>query len=350
MFGQPAHPAESANSSPSKSPSRKNGHQFRGVLGFGASSPEIQANVDSAGKPGSRVISRSPLPRSRFPDPALMASAPPCSGEPSGLSHRPDFSDPTPNMGDVTETSGGGWQIPAMRPEFPTAGNATSPHRKEKPGAAVKMGRRDAWLKFLAYEGSVQICIDAMLQGSIEPARGFLANGSQELKQALSIGQLLLSPSFSHQGGGAETSIYWDDREDIVPESRVQIKPAALPRGPPAALPHSRPRLQKYPPTAAPPAQDIERLEDVALLGNPSPCRSTGGSRAAFEGDLVFGVPFVEASVVRVVGCPFLSGYDDDGNAGGSQGQGISILMYPSGMPGELFSVFAFGICLINCM
>ncbi len=75
--------------------------------------------------------------------------------------------DAVPNMGDVTHDNGGpGWQIPAMRPtntppsaqqtrHSPAPSISGGPGRradKKTPGAVVKLGRRQAWLKYLAYE------------------------------------------------------------------------------------------------------------------------------------------------------------------------------------------------------
>lgn len=69
------------------------------------------------------------------------------------------------------------------------------------------MGRREAWLKFMAYEGAVQICLDSMLKGTATPATGFLLDGCRDLKEALSLGMLLI-PAAQH-GQGTETAIYW---------------------------------------------------------------------------------------------------------------------------------------------
>lgn len=95
----------------------------------------------------------------------------------------PAFGDGAPNLGDVTQPDGGQqWQIPAMRGgggggtasglqhDRSSPGPSTISGRRgggagadKKPGAVVKLGRRQAWLKFLAYEvcllGSGRACM-----------------------------------------------------------------------------------------------------------------------------------------------------------------------------------------------
>ena len=130
------------------------------------------------------------------------------------------------------------WNIPAVHNHNQSTEDEISSSTRQPPAppttnhnnAATKVGRRQAWLKFMAYEGAVQICIDVMLSSfsssssaSMSPAgpppaaaaaaTGFLLHGCRSLREALSVGSLLL-PSMSNGGFATETAIYWDDREE----------------------------------------------------------------------------------------------------------------------------------------
>lgn len=100
------------------------------------------------------------------------------------------------------------WNIPALR----TPGIEASPSRHMQQGPAAKMSRRQAWLKFLAYEGAVQVCLDALLHGGEDasPAAGFLAEGCASLKSALNLYNITLPPADDTQIAPKDAVIlYW---------------------------------------------------------------------------------------------------------------------------------------------
>lgn len=73
------------------------------------------------------------------------------------VTYPPLFDRDLPNMGDAAADQ---WQIPAMRAHTPGAHASPAPVLSARrggptdktPGAVVKLGRRQAWLKYLAYE------------------------------------------------------------------------------------------------------------------------------------------------------------------------------------------------------
>ena len=225
---------ESASSSPSKSPEKKVFLPTTNVFNFGST---------GFGPAKSSPVKNHP---SLVPENDVFSSGLPPSFHQPLL---PTSSDALPNMAEISqevETSeNGGWNIPAVRPGEPSSPSSSVHGRKDndddgdtaaaspsattaaptapaaaparavtrpdasprKPGAAAKIGRRQAWLKFMAYEGAVQICLDSLLQGRAAPATGFLLEGCRDLREALSLGMLLL-PAAGH-GQGNETAIYW---------------------------------------------------------------------------------------------------------------------------------------------
>ena len=236
--------------------------------------------------------------------------------------------DGVPNLGD--EALGGGtgggppapsdWRIGAQRTAtagasryspLPSQGGTPGALAKrglaDKPGAAVKLGRRAAWLKFLAYEGCLQICLEQVLGGGgAEQAAGFLREGCRELKAALGFEALLLPPLGGGAGGlfggaaAGETAIYWDDKEDGVATAVECIEAAPAP---PPPLPPALPAKQVL---SLPPARPA-----------PAALRASGSSAAS--GGTRRGGPFIEARPARVVGCPVLG-----------DGRELYVVLYPS--------------------
>eukprot|EP00887_Chlorella_sp_A99_P007719 scaffold20.g7719.t1 len=286
--------------------------------------------------------------------------------------------DGVPNMGDVPveEAPLQDWRIgaqrtggapPARYSPMPSQGTTPGGGGKrglaDKPGAAVKMGRRQAWLKFLAYEarrgwhgdagrgarrvalpslrvqpcpaprlcsrllaanspaapacwplsphypqGSFQLCLEQVLGGAAsERASAFLHEGCRELKGALGFEALLLPPLGGGPGGmfaagAAETAIYWDDKEEGAVTAVECIEAVAVAPPPPPLPPAALKQhlsLQQPPP----PAPKLARASGSSL--------ASGLSRRAG--------PFIEARPARVVGCALLG-----------EGRELFIAMYPS--------------------
>lgn len=213
MLGSAAGPAfrpvvhhrqtSSAASSPTKSP----GKTYLGPLAQPLSaSKRTYLARDEATTPQAGA---SPNPR-RSSRPLFGRSA----GQPSRLTMQ-DSQDSAPNMGEPTPAASCrpqavDWNIPAVRGPQVTSPPQTSKavlSPKSKPGAAAKVSRRQAWLKFMAYDGTSQICLEAMMAGTPDPAASFLVGGCEQLKQALGLDQLLLPPAAP--GGAVEAAIYW---------------------------------------------------------------------------------------------------------------------------------------------
>jgi len=205
------HPAESAGSSPTKSPSKKGiaADAAQSVFNLNPQAPTF-GSFGAPGVAGPPVFQGNPSKRPLFPavPPSnVTLGAVPSQGDNINAVHN------TPETNPATGTSlPNAWHIPAVHSRGAAPTGSTLPRRPAsptttKPGAAARVGRRDAWMRFMAYEGSVQICLDFVLQGVTEPAVQFLADGCRELRQALGIGQLLLSRAAS--GDAAEAAIYW---------------------------------------------------------------------------------------------------------------------------------------------
>ncbi|KAK9839863.1 hypothetical protein WJX81_007158 [Elliptochloris bilobata] len=96
------------------------------------------------------------------------------------------------------------WAEPCARGEDGGAGARGS-------GTAVKMGRREAWARFLAYEGCWQVCLKASGEGGGEPAP-FLADGCAVLRAAFKFDGLLLRPAGPNTPACGATLV-WDDSE-----------------------------------------------------------------------------------------------------------------------------------------
>jgi len=108
----------------------------------------------------------------------------------------------------------GGWNISAFDPERRNATmvkgewDVVQPKGQEvgKGGGAVKIGRREAWLRFLAHEACMEICIEALLSSSSDEERrhahGLVEMGCRVLKDGLGVTRLVLDDA-----GGK--SIYW---------------------------------------------------------------------------------------------------------------------------------------------
>jgi len=349
----------------------------------------------------------------------------------------PAPSDAFPNMGDVTQGEGEtssatsaskGWQIPAVHstpteqafnpppsnnpapppaapaayatgiprvaaqnpifsaPPAPAAAAAAAPPQAvapstrplaspRKPGAAAKIGRREAWLKFMAYEGAVQICLDSLLRGVSFPASGFLINGCQGLKEALALGILLL-PSAGYEEGN-ETSIYWDDREEgggaVLERVTVQAQDRFTDQNETndgdgsgshyfsrknPTFQEERTGAQKkneyktkspirrqeaIPAPAAPSTAATMGMsplgnghEDHNVLGRNSSATSVGPLAATSEESVI---PVIEASIARVVGCPMLAaagsgdGTNSRSRSSKSGQRRLKVVMHPAGAP-----------------
>ncbi|EFJ52891.1 hypothetical protein VOLCADRAFT_102849 [Volvox carteri f. nagariensis] len=91
-------------------------------------------------------------------------------------------------------------------------------------GKVVHMRRTEAWTKFIAYEGCLQVCIAELDGGNNADARYFVAGGFTTLRKGLGIDGLLLSQMATSPaaGSGIEgciNDICWDDLEP--PEKRL---------------------------------------------------------------------------------------------------------------------------------
>ena len=145
--------------------------------------------------------------------------------------------DGVPNMGDVRQEEEGlggaprmhqpshqqaPWHIPAVHttpgsgsrqrvPRGSGGGGGQLSHGgkrgldNKKPGAAFKLGKRQAYLKYLAYEGCWQLCLEEMLTGGNATATTFLTAGCGTLKKALGLEQLFLTQH------AADPSLYTQD-------------------------------------------------------------------------------------------------------------------------------------------
>lgn len=165
--------------------------------------------------PGSPLSARNPVPA----DPAAY---PVPSGAHPARSTEKEAAAPVgePTLG----AEGEGWSapaagapgatgIPAYRPAHQPGAFGQSARRSPDlmPGAVVKMPRRGAWLRMLAYEGSWQLCLEAMLGGQAEIAVQFLQDRCLALRKALELDGLLLGGAGSEPGaaGYGECPIYW---------------------------------------------------------------------------------------------------------------------------------------------
>jgi hypothetical protein len=301
------------------------------------------------------------------------------SGLPRVAAQNPIFSAPAPAATAAAAP-------PAATATAPSARPLASPR---KPGAAAKIGRREAWLKFMAYEGAVQICLDSLLRGVSSPATSFLVNGCQGLKEALALGILLL-PSAGYEQGN-ETSIYWDDREEgggaVLERVTIQTsdrspeisnKTSGSGGGPyfsrrnptfqeelTGAQKHTNGEHQNKSPIRrheAPPApiaapttaaaaaaavnmgmSPLGAGQDTQDHANNAPHRSSSansvGPLAATSAETL--VPVIEASIVRVVGCPMLASANGGGGNGGDGSRSrssnstrrLAVVMHPTGAP-----------------
>ncbi|KAG7673441.1 hypothetical protein Ndes2526B_g03113 [Nannochloris sp. 'desiccata'] len=424
---------ESAGSSPTKSPRKEQVFlPTSNVFNFGGSTSTFITAKSSPVKGHASPAKQQPALGDRAralaeaalaQSPSFLQNATPTRGPGAPL---PAPSDAFPNMGDVTQSqeatssaTSAGWQIPAVR-STPTAFNpppssnpapppaapagytasiprvaaqnpifsappaaAAAPFARplgspRKPGAAAKIGRREAWLKFMAYEGAVQICLDSLLHGAPSPATSFLINGCQGLKEALALGVLLL-PSAGYEQGN-ETSIYWDDREEgggaVLERVTVQAQDRFTDPNPNSGgggdggshyFSRKNPTFQEdltgaqkqneykskspvrrheTPPAPAAPTtvatlgmSPLRNGKDVAqdhsVHGRSCSATSVGPLAATSTDSLI---PIIEASIVRVVGCPMLAaGGGGDGNnrsrSSKSCQRHLTVVMHPAGAP-----------------
>jgi len=304
---------ENANDSPTSSPTKMRlGAADQSLLGL-ASAQRARLGEDAPADlsyPGTSQKLQRATPRPLFggdpgPAPPLPLQLPQRDGLPN-QEESPEDIPSTPRD----------WQIPA-RP--PAAG--AQAHRPSVvgagagAGAAVKLSRREAWLKMLALDGAVQVCLDSMVQGEAEPAAAFLMEGCQELKQVLGLGQLLLPAA--GVGSAAETSIYWDDREDgagLGAQHAAYAPKADVLAGSPAR----RRQLISL----------SERMAEAKLKA--SPVRAAQQSHARLAPQESAG-PFVEARVLRVVGCGHLA----EAGTGPNRGRRFRVVMCAVNSAGE---------------
>ncbi|KAL4857276.1 hypothetical protein ACK3TF_002568 [Chlorella vulgaris] len=264
--------------------------------------------------------------------------------------------DGVPNLGDVQrdeeEQQGGGggrhfnhaphqqqqqqqqhWNIPAVH----TTPGSASCHRMarssaqmshggvggkrgldKKPGAVVKLGKRQAYLKYLAYEGCWQLCLEEMLSGGDATATTFLNGGCGALKQALGLDQLFLTQH------AADPSLYTqdgmqDDRDDVVLAGEVPLDAQGptdaevLQQQLMLAKQQQRREAEEHQQEQERRQQQqerrLEREMQQASLRQAAPEaleRVSAGSGASAGGRLLGG-PALEVTVMRVVGCEVLT-------------------------------------------
>jgi hypothetical protein len=184
------------------------------------------------------------------------------------------------------------WRIAASRPaqQAAAAAAATGALAAAAPAPPERMGRRRSWLRFLALQAATDACLEALLEGVDGPAAAFLADGAAALKRALGLAPLLLPPA-PPGGRAAEVAIYWDDTQEE--EENAAAAAAEEPAG--RALEASPPRCRLEPPSAARMAAlKAAASPERAPRPPPPPPPRRGG-------------PYVEASVLRVVGCAALA-------------------------------------------
>ncbi|KAK9806759.1 hypothetical protein WJX72_001747 [[Myrmecia] bisecta] len=90
-------------------------------------------------------------------------------------------------------------------------------------GPTTKLARRDAWAKFLAYEGCLQVCLAAHME-QVADAEIYLQDGCSALRTAFGFENLLLKPAVAG-GPPAGATIIWDDA-DVPPLPTVEFTPA----------------------------------------------------------------------------------------------------------------------------
>jgi hypothetical protein len=146
----------------------------------------------------------------------------------------------------------------------------------------TKMDRKQAWIRFLALEACMQVCVESVLSSTasatdLEFTRTLLADGSRVLKAGLGLQGLLLDGD----GHGASVNIHWDDAAEGAKGRIVMVDDG---RRDTFSVEKARPIVTKPP----------------AL---PAPAAAHAGQALELQH---FGVPAVEVKVSRVVGAPFL--------------------------------------------
>ncbi|GMH43665.1 hypothetical protein BSKO_11587 [Bryopsis sp. KO-2023] len=136
--------------------------------------------------------------------------------------------------------------VPPPRPGPSRWGSGNLAHRHQNPTptqGAVRLPREDAWTRFLAYEGCVQLCMQASMQGK-EEAKKFIADGCRTLKSALDVDGIMLKANEAVPGGKDHKSsqvIAWND----TPANPTADEPWTVncpPQCPPQ--PHSGPQSE----------------------------------------------------------------------------------------------------------
>ena len=73
----------------------------------------------------------------------------------------------------------------------------------------MKIGRREAWLRFLAHEACMEICMEALISSGADEERrhahGLVEGGCRVLKDGLGVTRLMLDDAEGKDG----KSIYW---------------------------------------------------------------------------------------------------------------------------------------------
>ncbi|KAL3142941.1 hypothetical protein ABBQ38_003227 [Trebouxia sp. C0009 RCD-2024] len=178
----------------------------------------------------------------------------------------------------------------------------------------IKLGKRKAWAKFLAYEGSFQVCLDKI--GDSTEAQSFLAEGCRPLKTAFAFEGLLLRPAAAGVPPGGQT-ILWDDSE-------ATILPAPMSR-----------ELLEAPPS--PPQAHHQASRSVIVMPQHAPQQSMQ------QVETIPGRPVIKASAVRLVSSHLYQPFEQDkmgslqslfGKVAGSTDQ-LYICLHPASAPEE---------------
>ncbi|MEW5306322.1 MAG: hypothetical protein WDW36_008792 [Sanguina aurantia] len=124
---------------------------------------------------------------------------------------------------------------------------AVPPRQAAAGGLVVRMKRSQAWARFLAYEGCVQVCVAQLSNPtSAACALQFLQDGCRELRLGFGVDQLLLAPAGPAGAAAACNDICWDDAEQADGGLRAVQCPVAVPSS--ASFLHIRPTRVTLPP------------------------------------------------------------------------------------------------------
>lgn len=144
----------------------------------------------------------------------------------------------------------------------------------ETSSECVTMGKREAWLKFVAYQAASEICVAGLLAG-VSHGKVFLEQDSNVLKESLAIKSLML-----HNG----RDLYWDDADPSQDGDAMRQSPGKKIM--------AMPKWQGHDVKASP---EVGRRD--ITTDNKTPKKNVYSE---------LGVPIIECSVVRVIGSPYL--------------------------------------------